>query len=119
VDAVFIHPFCFIDFKHIAMPLVHLCPIRDLKGFGAGFLVPAFLRLYWWRFNGTASAIGTLIGIARLSPKGYEELSRAHVIEPDNRDPGRPVVWSHPAFAHRRVYLRNDSEILCYDLAAH
>jgi outer membrane protein assembly factor BamB len=60
---------------------------------------------------------GDLI-IARLSPKGYEELSRAHVIEPDNRDPGRPVVWSHPAFAHRRIYLRNDSEILCYDLAA-
>jgi Na+/proline symporter len=34
-----------------------------MMGFGAGFLVPAFLRLYWWRFNGTASAIGTLIGI--------------------------------------------------------
>jgi Na+/proline symporter len=35
-----------------------------MMGFGAGFLVPAFLRLYWWRFNGTGSAVGTLIGIA-------------------------------------------------------
>jgi solute:Na+ symporter, SSS family len=35
-----------------------------MMGFGAGFLVPAFLRLYWWRFNGAGSAIGTLVGIA-------------------------------------------------------
>jgi Na+/proline symporter len=35
-----------------------------MMGFGAGFLVPAFLRLYWWRFNGAGSAIGTLIGMA-------------------------------------------------------
>jgi Na+/proline symporter len=35
-----------------------------MMGFGAGFLVPAFLRLYWWRFNGAGSAIGALIGMA-------------------------------------------------------
>lgn len=35
-----------------------------MMGFGAGFLVPAFLRLYWWRFNGAGSAIGTLVGLA-------------------------------------------------------
>jgi len=34
-----------------------------MMGFGAGFLVPSFLRLYWWRANGAGSAIGTLIGI--------------------------------------------------------
>jgi outer membrane protein assembly factor BamB len=59
---------------------------------------------------------GDLI-IARLTPKGYEEISRAHVIEPANRDAGRPVVWSHPAFANRRMYARNDQEIICVDLA--
>lgn len=32
-------------------------------GFGAGLLVPLFLRLYWWRFNGAGFAIGTLIGM--------------------------------------------------------
>ena len=59
---------------------------------------------------------GDLI-IARLTPKGCEEISRAHVIEPANRDAGRAVVWSHPAFAHRRMYARNDQEIICLDLA--
>jgi outer membrane protein assembly factor BamB len=59
---------------------------------------------------------GDLI-IANLTPKGYEELSRAHLLEPTNKDPGRAVLWSHPAFANRRVYARNDKEIFCVDLA--
>ncbi len=59
---------------------------------------------------------GDLI-IAKLSPRGYEEISRAHLLEPTNKDCGRPVVWSHPAFANRRVYARNDKEIICADLA--
>jgi len=59
---------------------------------------------------------GDLI-IAKLSPKGYEEISRAHVLEPTNRDPGRLVVWSHPAFANRHVYARNDKELIAVDLS--
>ena len=34
-----------------------------IMGFGAGFLVPGFLRFYWWRFNGGGFAVGTIIGI--------------------------------------------------------
>jgi len=60
---------------------------------------------------------GDLI-IARLTAKGYEEISRAHLLEPTNTDPGRPVVWSHPAFANRSVYARNDREIIAVSLAA-
>ncbi len=60
---------------------------------------------------------GDLI-FARLSPEKYEETSRAHLLDPDNHDPGRPVVWSHPAFANRRIYARNDHEIVCVSLAA-
>jgi outer membrane protein assembly factor BamB len=60
---------------------------------------------------------GDLI-IARLSPKGYEEVSRTHLVDPSNRLPGRPVVWSHPAFANRSVYVRNDRELACFSLAA-
>ncbi|MFZ9854020.1 MAG: PQQ-binding-like beta-propeller repeat protein, partial [Limisphaerales bacterium] len=60
---------------------------------------------------------GELI-IAKLSPQGYQEVSRAPLIEPDNHDPGRPVVWSHPAFANRRIYARNDHELVCVDLSA-
>ncbi len=59
---------------------------------------------------------GDLI-IARFSPKGYQEVSRAHVLEPTNTAAGRNVLWSHPAFANRRMYARNDQEIVCVDLA--
>jgi hypothetical protein len=59
---------------------------------------------------------GDLI-IARLTPKGYEESSRAHILKPDNTMPGRPVIWSHPAFANQCVYARNDHEIVCVSLA--
>ena len=60
---------------------------------------------------------GDLI-IAKLNPKGYEEISRAHLLAPTNSMPGREVVWSHPAFANRCVYVRNDKEIICVSLAA-
>lgn len=59
---------------------------------------------------------GDLI-IARLSPEGYREISRAHLLDPTNRAMRRSVVWSHPAFANRCIYARNDKEILCVSLA--
>lgn len=59
---------------------------------------------------------GELI-IAKMSPKGYEETSRAKLIEPTHRVSGRTLVWSHPAFANQSIYLRNDREIRCYDLS--
>lgn len=59
---------------------------------------------------------GDLI-IANLTPAGYEEISRAHILEPTNKDCGRLVVWSHPAFANRRFFARNDKELVCVDLS--
>jgi len=47
-----------------------------------------------------ANERGDLI-IARLSPKVYQEISRAHLIEPTGEAAGRPGVWSHSAFARR------------------
>lgn len=63
------------------------------------------------------SETGDLI-LAKLSPDGYEEQGRFHVVDPTNECFGRPVVWSHPAFAERCAFLRNDNEIVCVDLAA-
>ncbi|MDW8224310.1 MAG: PQQ-binding-like beta-propeller repeat protein [Gemmatales bacterium] len=60
---------------------------------------------------------GELI-LARLTPKGYEEISRTKVIEPTGVAMGRDVVWVHPAFAHRCMFVRNDKEILCVSLRA-
>ena len=59
---------------------------------------------------------GDLI-LADLTPEGYKEISRTHLIEPANLDPGRPVVWSAPAFADRCIFWRNDKEIVCASLA--
>lgn len=60
---------------------------------------------------------GDLI-IAQLSPDGYRELSRAHLLDPTGPAQRRDVVWVHPAFAHRNVYVRNDREIVSVSLAA-
>ncbi len=62
---------------------------------------------------------GELI-IARLSPQqdpiGYEELSRTKILEPLSKSEGRDVLWSHPAFAQKCIFARNDKEIVCISL---
>lgn len=66
---------------------------------------------------------GDLI-IATLSPTGYKEIDKAHLIEPTGQlaggkmGGGRVVVWSHPAYAYRTIYVRNDKEIAAFSLAA-
>jgi outer membrane protein assembly factor BamB len=63
---------------------------------------------------------GDLI-LAKMSPQGYTEISRANILQPTNvmaGPKGRRVIWSHPAFANRHVYARNDREIVCVSLAA-
>lgn len=59
---------------------------------------------------------GDLI-LANLSPKGYEEISRANILKPSQSARGRDVVWCHPAFAGQCMYVRNDKEIVCVELA--
>jgi outer membrane protein assembly factor BamB len=63
---------------------------------------------------------GELI-FARLSPEGYEELSRTKLIEPTSKPGARrelnAVAWAHPAFANRHVVARNDREVVRVSLA--
>lgn len=59
---------------------------------------------------------GDLI-IAKLTPEKYEEISRAHLLEPTSDAFGRSVVWSCPAFANKCAFVRNDNEIICVSLA--
>ncbi len=67
----------------------------------------------YWLFNERGELI-----IADLSPAGFSERSRAKLIAPTlpqlNQRGG--VCWSHPAFALRRVFARNDHELVCGDL---
>jgi outer membrane protein assembly factor BamB len=81
---------------------------------GNAFLVAH--RDYFVLFNEKGDLI-----LARLTPRGYEEMDRAHILNPTNTmapPPGRRVIWSHPAFAGRRCFARNDEEIVCVSMSA-
>ena len=83
---------------------------------GTAFLVrqadsPAGEPLTW-----IFSETGDLI-LARLTPEAYTEIGRMHLLDPTNECFGREVVWSHPAFADRCVFARNDRELVCVSLA--
>jgi outer membrane protein assembly factor BamB len=62
---------------------------------------------------------GELI-IARLSPEGYQEISRTQLIKPTSNPGNRRelgvVNWSHPAYSNRHVIARNDEEIISMSL---
>lgn len=70
-----------------------------------------------WMFNERGELI-----IGELSPKGFKEISRAGIIEPTtgqlNKKGRGGVCWSHPAFANRHIFVRNDDELVCVGLAA-
>ncbi|MGB9688652.1 PQQ-binding-like beta-propeller repeat protein, partial [Thermogutta sp.] len=68
-----------------------------------------------WMFNDQGELI-----IARLSPRGVEVISRARLLRPTRGQlpRGEGVTWSHPAFADRHVFNRNDEELVCADLSA-
>ncbi len=55
---------------------------------------------------------------ARLTPKGYEELGRTHLLNPTYPFGGRNLAWSSPAFANRHVFARSGAELVCASLAA-
>jgi outer membrane protein assembly factor BamB len=62
---------------------------------------------------------GELI-IARLSPDGYREIGRTHLIRPTSGSGNRRVLgavnWTHPAYANGHILTRNDEEILSVPL---
>ena len=69
----------------------------------------------FWLFNEEGELL-----IARLSPKGLEEISRTQLLAPTEeqlRQRGG-VCWAHPAFAYRHVFARNDRELVCASLVA-
>jgi outer membrane protein assembly factor BamB len=67
-----------------------------------------------WLFNERGELI-----IATLSPRGFHEISRAKLIDPTTPqlEQRGGVCWSHPAYAYRHVFARNDRELVCADLS--
>ncbi len=66
-----------------------------------------------WMFNERGELL-----ITTLSPEGLNVISRVQLIEPTrdqlNRRDG--VCWSHPAYAYKHVFARNDRELICASL---
>lgn len=62
-----------------------------------------------WMFNERGELL-----ITRLSPQGLEIIDRCQLIEPTrvqlNKRDG--VCWTHPAFAERSVFVRNDQRLV-------
>jgi outer membrane protein assembly factor BamB len=80
------------------------------QGSGTAFIVRQGDRC--WLFAETGDLV-----IAKLTPAGYEEIDRVHLLEPTNVAFGRPVVWCQPAYANRAAVVRNDTEIIRVSLA--
>ncbi len=64
---------------------------------------------------------GELI-IAKLSPKGYDEIARTPLIKPTatagiGRREMKAVNWTYPAYANRTLYTRNDEEMIAVSLS--
>ena len=60
---------------------------------------------------------GNLI-LAQLTPDGYREISRAHLLEPTSVLGTRRLAWIPPVYVNRCVFARNDKELICASLAA-
>ncbi|MBA4190132.1 MAG: pyrrolo-quinoline quinone [Planctomycetaceae bacterium] len=93
-------------------PVIGKDEAEDFKGAGSGtaFLVKNSERFFLFAETGE-------LAIGRLSREKYEEVSRVKLLEPTGAAFGRKVLWSHPAFADKCVFLRNDKEIICVSLA--
>jgi outer membrane protein assembly factor BamB len=77
---------------------------RD-RSVGKGSLVVADGRLYLFSENGVA-------GLAEATRAGYRESGRFEI-----RTTGSPT-WSHPVVASKRLYLRDQDTLYCYDVKA-
>lgn len=55
---------------------------------------------------------------ASLSREGYQELGRVALLRPTSPFGGRNCAWSPPAYANHHIFVRSDTELLCYPLAA-
>jgi outer membrane protein assembly factor BamB len=67
----------------------------------------------YWIWNDQGELI-----LAKLSPQGYDEISRAKLLEPQENTRGRDVIWCHPAYANRCAYVHNGKELICVSLIA-
>jgi outer membrane protein assembly factor BamB len=68
-----------------------------------------------WMFNERGELM-----ITKLSKQGLQILSRSKLIEPTRDQLGQRggVCWSHPAFAEKSIFARNDKQLVRVSLEA-
>ena len=54
---------------------------------------------------------------AQLTPQGYREIGRAHLLAPTSYLGSRRFTWVPPVYANRHIFARNDEELVCASLA--
>lgn len=99
-----------IDFatgKRVWSSLEPLQSKRALRT-GTAFIIKQADR--YWLFTEQGDLV-----IAKMSRQGYQELDRTHVLDATDVAFGRKVVWSAPAFANQKIFLRNGKECICID----
>ena len=60
--------------------------------------------------------MGSLM-IASMNAEGLRSHGQMQVLEPTQTGIKRKVVWSHPAYANKTAYIRNDNELVAVDLS--
>jgi outer membrane protein assembly factor BamB len=81
-----------------------------LGNFATAFTIQHEDRVFIWNDQGE-------LVLGKVSPEGFELVSRAKLLEPMENTRGRNLLWCHPAFANRRMYVHNSKELICVDLA--
>ena len=78
---------------------------------GTVFVTPHKDRFFLFSENGD-------LALAKIDSKGYHEISRSNLIEPNGIDMRqRKIVWSHPAYSMKSCFVRNDTEVIRVSLS--
>ncbi|MEY2411354.1 MAG: outer membrane protein assembly factor BamB, partial [Verrucomicrobiota bacterium] len=59
---------------------------------------------------------GELI-LARLTPAKFDEIGRVKLLETAENTRGRDVLWCHPAFAGKNLFVHNGRQLIAVSLA--
>jgi outer membrane protein assembly factor BamB len=83
----------------------------DAKGSETAFIVKNGDRFFFFTEKGD-------LVIGKLDKTGYTEIDRAKGLVAQTQTAfGRKVIWCQPAFADKKMFVRNDKELVAFDLA--
>jgi hypothetical protein len=81
-------------------------------GAGTAFVTRHAPTGRYWLFGETG-----VLTLAEMDDQSFRSRGQMQVVEPTQSAFGRKVIWSHPAYANKTAYIRNDKELVAVDLA--